>query len=71
MVAPRGRLSHCAVFGSFEPAPVLRDADFAVECRERACIAHFHGTAFHGMYTIRDASAFQASSPEKPRRFRH
>src|SRR5450759_2856442 len=42
---PRG-LSHCAVFGSFEPAPLLRDADFAARCRERACIAHFHGTAF-------------------------
>src|ERR1039458_2396841 len=42
---PRG-LSHCAVFGSFEPAPLLRDADFAAKCRERACIAHFHGTAF-------------------------
>src|ERR1035438_5949479 len=44
---PRG-LSHCAVFRSFEPAPLLRDADFAAKCRERACIAHFHGTAFHG-----------------------
>jgi hypothetical protein len=48
MVAPPRGLSHCAVFGSFEPAPLLRDADFAAECREQACIAHFHGTAFHG-----------------------
>src|ERR1035438_360249 len=51
---PRG-LSHCAVFGSFEPAPLLRDADLAAPCRERACIAHFHGTAFTRINRSRSA----------------